>query len=55
MPDSMFESGLGQILKNVKVITTKGGDNLKMMGVTNITVGDKKYEKIGNKAESYKF
>ncbi|MBM6705468.1 glycoside hydrolase family 28 protein, partial [Sutterella massiliensis] len=42
-------------LKNVKVITTKGGDNLKMMGVTNITVVDKKYEKIGNKAESYKF
>ena len=42
-------------LKNVKVITTKGENNLKMMGVTNITIGDKKYAKIGNKTESYKF
>ena len=42
-------------LKNVKVTTVKGSDNLKMMGVTNITVGNKKYEKIGNKTESYKF
>ena len=42
-------------LKNVKVITTKGENNLKMMGVTNITIGNKKYAKIGNKTESYKF
>ena len=42
-------------LKNVKVMTVKDGDNLKMMGVTNITVGDKKYDRIGNTTESYKF
>lgn len=42
-------------LKNVKVTTLTGGNNLKMMGVTNITIGDRQYEKIGNKAESYQF
>ena len=42
-------------LKNVKITTTNEGDNLKMMGVTNITIDNKKYDKIGNKTESYKF
>ena len=45
----------GATLKNVKVITTKGGNNLKMQNVTNVTVGDKQYKKVGNQAESYKF
>lgn len=45
----------GAILKNVRVTTTKGGNNLKMMGVTNITVGDRHYNKVGNQTESYKF
>ena len=44
----------GATLKNVKVITTKGGNNLKMQNVTNVTVGDKQYKKVGNQAESYK-
>ena len=45
----------GATLKNVKVITTKGGNNLKLQNVTNITIGDKQYKKVGNQAESYKF
>ena len=45
----------GATLKNVKVITTKGENNLKMHNVTNVTVGDKQYKKVGNQAESYKF
>lgn len=35
----------GATLKNVKVITTKGGNNLKMQNVTNVTVGDKQYKR----------
>lgn len=45
----------GATLKNVKIITTEGGNNLRMQNVTNVTVGDKQYKKVGNKPESYKF
>ena len=45
----------GATLKNVKVITTENGNNLKMKNVKNVTVGGKTYKNIGDKAESYKF
>lgn len=45
----------GATLKNVKVVTKDGGNNLKMKNVKDVTIGGKTYKSIGNKAESYKF
>ena len=36
----------GAVLKNVKVETLKGGDNLRMQEVRNVTIGDKVYEQV---------
>lgn len=44
----------GATLKNVKVSTVKGGDNLKMQEVTNVTIDGKVYEKV-EEAISLKF
>lgn len=45
----------GATLKNVKIITSKGGNNLKLQNVKNVTVGNKQYKEVGNQAESYTF
>ena len=45
----------GATLKNVKSLLLKVETTLKMQNVTNVTVGDKQYKKVGNQAESYKF
>ena len=45
----------GATLKNVKIETIKGGDNLKLQNVSKVCVDKKQYKKVGNKAESYRF
>ena len=45
----------GATLKNVKIVTSKGGNNLKLQNVKNVTVGNKQYKEVGNQAESYTF
>ena len=44
----------GATLKNVTVSTVKGGDNLKMQEVTNVTIDGKVYEKV-DEAVTMKF
>ena len=45
----------GATLKNVKIETIIGGDNLKLQNVSKVFVDKKQYKKVGNKAESYRF
>ena len=55
VPDDHVLCADGATLKNVKIETIKGGDNLKLQNVSKICVDKKQYKKVGNKAESYRF
>ena len=45
----------GVSVKNVKIVTKEGGDNLMMRNVKNVTVNDKTYKEVGGEAKSVAF
>lgn len=45
----------GVSVKNVKIVTKEGGDNLMMRNVKNVTVNDNTYKEVGGEAKSVAF